>query len=108
MEQTLFNNVNIAIESKTELHENTTQLGWLTRGDMCDFHFAQKQSEWLGVRRSHTMHRREGLNISRHENGNYRITITLPPHILAADLVEELHTKAALAAIYFEGKEAAV
>lgn len=106
MEQTLFSNVNIAIESKTELHENTTQLGWLTRGDMCDFHFEQKHTEWLGVRRSHTMHRREGLNISRHENGNYRITITLAPHITAEDLIDELHNKAAMAAIYFEGREA--
>ena len=108
MEQTLFNNVNIAIESKTELHENTTQLGWLTRGDMCDFHFEQKHTEWLGKRRSHTLHRRDGVNISRHDNGNYRITITLPSHTQPEVLMEELHTKAALAAIYFEGKEAAV
>lgn len=101
MEQTLFNNVNIAIESKTELHENTTQLGWLTRGDMCDFHFEQKRTEWLGKRRSHTLHRRDGVNISRHDNGNYRITITLPSHTQPEVLMEELCYKASQAAEYF-------
>ena len=105
MEQTLFNNVNIAIESKTELHENTTQLGWLTRGDMCDFHFEQKHTEWLGVRRSHTLHSRQGLRISRHDNGNYRITITLPPHVVVEDLLEELRLKSAQATLYFQFRQ---
>lgn len=108
MEKIIYQHINLTTETDQEITAQSARLGWLTRGAASDFHFAQKQSEWLGVRRSHTMHRREGLNISRHENGNYRITITLPPHILAADLVEELHTKAALAAIYFEGKEAAL
>lgn len=101
MEQTLFNNVNIAIESKTELHENTTQLGWLTRGDMCDFHFEQKHTEWLGKRRSHTLHRRDGVNISRHDEGRFRITITLGSHISAEDINRELFDKAQQAANFF-------
>lgn len=105
MEKTLFSNVNIAIESKTELHENTTQLGWLTRGDMCDFHFEQKHTEWLGKRRSHTLHRRDGVNISRHDNGNYRITITLPPHVVVEDLLEELRLKSAQATLYFQFRQ---
>ena len=101
MEQTLFNNVNIAIESKTELHENTTQLGWLTRGDMCDFHFEQKRTEWLGKRRSHTLHRRDGVNISRHDEGRFRITITLESHTSAEDINRELFEKASQAANFF-------
>ena len=101
MEQTLFNNVNIAIESKTELHENTTQLGWLTRGDMCDFHFEQKHTEWLGKRRSHTLHRRDGVNISRHDEGRFRITITLESHTSAEDINRELFEKASQAANFF-------
>ena len=101
MEQTLFNNVNIAIESKTELHENTTQLGWLTRGDMCDFHFEQKRAEWLGKRRSHTLHRRDGVNISRHDEGRFRITITLESHTSAEDINRELFEKASQAANFF-------
>lgn len=101
MEQTLFNNVNIAIESKTELHENTTQLGWLTRGDMCDFHFEQKHTEWLGKRCSHTLHRRDGVNISRHDEGRFRITITLESHTSAEDINRELFEKASQAANFF-------
>ena len=108
MEKTVYQHINLVTETQKEMDTRSARLGWLTRGTASDFHFAQKQSEWLGVRRSHTLHRREGLNISRHENGNYRITITLPPHIMAEELIEELHTKSALAAIYFEGKEGCV
>ena len=101
MEQTLFNNVNIAIESKTELHENTTQLGWLTRGAASDFPFEQKHAEWLGKRRSHTLHRRDGVNISRHDEGRFRITITLESHTSAEDINRELFEKASQAASFF-------
>ncbi|MBQ2457812.1 MAG: hypothetical protein II275_06620 [Bacteroidaceae bacterium] len=101
MEKTLFSNVNIAIESKTEMNENTAQLGWLTRGAASDFYFAQKRTECIGVRRSHTLHRRDGVNISRHDNGNYRITITLPSHTQPEVLMEELCYKASQAAEYF-------
>ena len=101
MEKTLFSNVNIAIESKTEMNENTAQLGWLTRGAASDFHFAQKGAEWLGKRRSHTLHRRDGVNISRHDEGRFRITITLESHTSAEDINRELFEKASQAANFF-------
>lgn len=101
MEKTLFSNVNIAIESKTEMNENTAQLGWLTRGAASDFYFAQKRTECIGVRRSHTLHRRSGLNISRHDEGRFRITITLGSHISAEDINRELFDKAQQAANFF-------
>lgn len=106
MEKNIYQHISLTTETVQEIPAQGARLGWLTRGAASDFHFAQQKSEWLGVRRSHTMHRREGLNISRHENGNYRITITLAPHITAEDLIDELHNKAAMAAIYFEGREA--
>ena len=96
-----FENVCLMIESEKTLSENTAQLGWLARGAASDFHFAQKSAEWLGVRRSHTLHSRQGLRISRHDNGNYRITITLPSHTQPEVLMEELCYKASQAAEYF-------
>lgn len=100
-----FENVCLMIESEKTLSENTAQLGWLARGAASNFHFAQKSAEWLGVRRSHTLHSRQGLRISRHDNGNYRITITLPPHVVVEDLLEELRLKSAQATLYFQFRQ---
>ena len=96
-----FENVSLMIESEKTLSKNTAQLGWLTRGDMCDFHFEQKHTEWLGKRRSHTLHRRDGVNISRHDEGRFRITITLESHTSAEDINRELFEKAKQAANFF-------
>lgn len=101
MEKILYKKINLAIETQNEIHDNCTQLGWLTRGAASDFHFEQKRAEWLGKRRSHTLHRRDGVNISRHDNGNYRITITLESHTQPEVLMEELCYKASQAAEYF-------
>lgn len=102
MEKKVFCNSTIEIESNVEMNENTAQLGWLTRGAASDFHFAQKSAEWLCQRRSHTVHRKEGLNISRHENGRYRVTITLPSCISANELKDVFRAKAINALQYFE------
>ena len=96
-----FENVCLMIESEKTLSENTAQLGWLARGAASDFHFAQKSAEWLGVRRSHTLHSRDGVNISRHDEGRFRITITLESHTSAEDINRELFEKASQAAEYF-------
>ena len=96
-----FENVCLMIESEKTLSENTAQLGWLARGAASDFHFAQKSTEWLGVRRSHTLHRRDGVNISRHDEGRFRITITLESHTSAEDINRELFEKASQAANFF-------
>lgn len=96
-----FENVCLMIESEKTLSENTAQLGWLARGAASDFHFAQKSAEWLGVRRSHTLHRRDGVNISRHDEGRFRITITLESHTSAEDINRELFEKASQAANFF-------
>lgn len=101
MEKILYKKINLAIETQNEIHDNTTQLGWLTRGAASDFHFEQKRIEWLGIKRSHVLHRRHGLRISRHENGSYRITFTLPSHTSAEDINRELFEKASQAAEYF-------
>ena len=101
MEKRIYLNTTLKVETRTEMHDNSTQLGWLTRGAASDFHFEQKRAEWLGKRRSHTLHRRDGVNISRHDNGNYRITITLPSHTQPEVLMEELCYKASQAAEYF-------
>ena len=96
-----FENVCLMIESEKTLSENTAQLGWLARGAASDFHFAQKSAEWLGKRRSHTLHRRDGVNISRHDEGRFRITITLESHTSAEDINRELFEKASQAANFF-------
>ena len=96
-----FENVCLMIESEKTLSENTAQLGWLARGAASDFHFAQKSTEWLGKRRSHTLHRRDGVNISRHDEGRFRITITLESHTSAEDINRELFEKASQAANFF-------
>ena len=105
MEKRIYLNTTLKVETRTEMHDNTTQLGWLTRGAASDFHFEQKSTEGLGKRRSHTLHRRDGVNISRHDNGNYRITITLPPHVVVEDLLEELRLKSAQATLYFQFRQ---
>ena len=51
MEKRIYLNTTLKVETRTEMHDNSTQLGWLTRGAASDFHFAQKSAEWLGKRR---------------------------------------------------------
>jgi hypothetical protein len=101
MEKRIYLNTTLKVETRTEMHNNSTQLGWLTRGAASDFHFEQKRAEWLGKRRSHTLHRRDGVNISRHDEGRFRITITLESHTSAEDINRELFEKASQAANFF-------
>ena len=96
-----FENVCLMIESEKTMSENSAHLGWLARGAASDFHFAQKSAEWLGVRRSHTLHSRDGVNISRHDEGRFRITITLESHTSAEDINREVFEKASQAANFF-------
>ena len=51
MEKRIYLNTTLKGETRTEMHNNSTQLGWLTRGAASDFYFEQKRAEWLGKRR---------------------------------------------------------
>lgn len=101
MEKKVFCNSTIEIESQKEMNEHTAQLGWLTRGAASDFHFAQRVIE-QSPRRTHTLHRSEGVHISRREDGLWRITLTLGCHTAPAHLREELYSKTAQASRFID------
>lgn len=108
MEKKTFNNACLTIDTQERFQPQTARPGWLYQGPASDFYFVEKRQDWIGQRRSFCIHRREGLRITRRDDGFYKVTITLPPFIMAEDLLDELQKKAALAAIYFEGKEGCV
>ena len=101
----IFKDATLAVEADGKLEQRQSMTGRLKRTAEKDFSFRESETSWIGHRSTRRVFRRKNLRITHHENGFYRVSITLKEGMSAQAVGDYLYEKMQEAVGYFERKE---